>query len=129
MTERSRIDVLVVDDDKAQRDLLHRILSLYQLNVSLAESGADALRQLEQSTPDLILLDIQMPEMDGYETLKRIHEKLEADTPTVIGLSGSIERGDEQQHGFSDYIVKPFTVAQLGERLKPFVDIVPLSRK
>ncbi|MFC1759122.1 response regulator [Planctomycetota bacterium] len=125
MESSPRNTVLVVDDDKVQRELLKRVLGLFQLNVQLAPTGADALQMLKESVPDLVLLDIQMPGMDGYETLRQIQNLLQQDAPPVVGLSGSLERGDEGEKGFSDYIVKPFNISELRDLLRPFVDLPP----
>jgi two-component system phosphate regulon response regulator PhoB len=118
----ARRHVLIVDDDAAQRVLITRILSLHKLNVQEAASGEQALDLLNDSVPDLIILDMQMPVMAGPETLARIQEKLGDRTPPVVGLSGAAT-DDAADLGFSDYIMKPFNISMLGDRIRPYVDL------
>lgn len=114
--------VLIVDDDAAQRVLITRILNLHNLNVHEAESGEQALELLNNVLPDLIMLDMLMPDMDGRATMAKIRQQLGDRTPPIIGLSGqSID--DEDELGFDDYIVKPFSISVLGDRIRPYVNI------
>ena len=123
MPTTKRKNVLVVDDDQSQRALIRRILEIYQLHVRLAPSGAEAIAMLKESIPDLIIVDMHMPEMNGRETLQQMQTLLGDQLPPVIGLSGAASQGDEQLLGFSDYISKPFSISELGGRLQPYVDI------
>jgi CheY-like chemotaxis protein len=85
--------------------------------VSFAENGRDALKRLEQDTNlDLVLMDIMMPEMDGYETTKAIRERQEFKTLPIIALTAKAMKGDREKTiaaGASDYITKPVDVEQL----------------
>ncbi|MCA9215178.1 MAG: response regulator [Planctomycetales bacterium] len=119
----ARQTVLVVDDDPAQRGLLERVLGLFDLNVQLAASGQEALDQLARSLPDLVLLDMQMPDMNGFETLSEIKRIYGDQSPPVVGLSGAPFGDPDQAAVFDDYILKPFSISQLGDRLKPYVNI------
>ncbi len=108
--------VLAVDDEKALLDLLEQALVVSDFKVHRATRGKDALKLARKLQPDLILLDILMPDMNGYEVL----EALKADDKTapipVIMLSGL---GDEQakiksvQLYSEAYLTKPFTTAEL----------------
>ena len=89
MPTTKRKNVLVVDDDQAQRALIKRILEIYQLHVHLASSGAEAIAMLTETIPDLIILDMHMPEMSGRETLQQMKTLLGDQLPPVIGLSGA----------------------------------------
>jgi putative two-component system response regulator len=115
----------VVDDDVELLKMAEQILAP-QYVVSLARSGEAALRLLERNfsetgaAPDLVLLDISMPRMDGYETLKRMRENPELeDIPVVFltGLSGVRDQVQGLSSGAEDYITKPFESEVLLARL------------
>ena len=110
-------ELLIIDDDKGLTQLLGDFLSSQGYNVRTAENGKLGLRAMYERQPGIILLDVTMPEKDGWETLKRIRE---VSNVPVIMLTA---RGDEADilHGFSlggdDYVTKPFSFAQLSARM------------
>jgi two-component system KDP operon response regulator KdpE len=110
-------ELLIIDDDKGLTQLLGDFLSGQGYNVRTAENGKLGLRAMYERQPGIILLDVTMPEKDGWETLKRIRE---VSNVPVIMLTA---RGDEADilHGFSlggdDYVTKPFSFAQLSARM------------
>src|SRR5512138_3866848 len=110
-------DLLIIDDDKGLTQLLSDYLSGQGYGVRTVENGKLGLRAMYERQPDIILLDITMPEKDGWETLKRIRE---ISNLPVIMLTA---RGDETDilRGFSlgadDYVTKPFSFAQLSARI------------
>ncbi|MCL2164447.1 MAG: response regulator [Oscillospiraceae bacterium] len=119
MEERNRI--LVVDDDHMHLDMIEEIISEYY-DATLAASGAQALELLQKSNiPDLILLDIIMPNMDGYETFERICgiETLSG-VPVIFltGMSGSEAELAGLKLGAQDYITKPFVRENLLARIR-----------
>jgi CheY-like chemotaxis protein/two-component sensor histidine kinase len=102
--------LLVVDDNRDAADSLAVLLELLGAEVHLAYSGADALRAVEACRPDVVLLDIGMPEMDGYEVARRIRARTGPGGPTLIALSGWGH--DEylrrtQEAGFDHHVIKP----------------------
>ncbi len=109
--------LLIIDDDKGLTQLLSDYFSGQGYNVRTVENGKLGLRAMYERQPEIILLDVTMPEKDGWETLKRIRE---VSNVPVIMLTA---RGDEADilHGFSlgadDYVTKPFSFAQLAARL------------
>jgi len=116
--------IMVVDDIQENVDILSLLLKKKSFRVLAASSGNEALGYLEHIHPDLILLDIMMPEMDGFEVLQRIREK--PDHPPVIFLSahsqtGAITRGFEL--GAVDFISKPFQSAELLARVNTHLKI------
>ena len=106
--------VVLVDDDILNLKLAKRILISNDLEVTTFSSGQELLEYLREETPDLILLDIMMPGMDGFETLENIHkleEELDLDEIPVIFLTSDDDDRSETlgfEMGVLDYIRKPF---------------------
>jgi two-component system KDP operon response regulator KdpE len=116
VAERKKI--LVVDDEPRMLDLISMNLKLEGFDVITAADGYQALEKVTRTMPDLVLLDIMMPDMDGFETLKRIREI--APVP-VIFLSVKGEEADRVRGldlGADDYITKPFSPRELVSRIR-----------
>jgi CheY-like chemotaxis protein len=109
--------VLLVDDDVRNVFALTSILEGRGMNVRYAENGLDAIRILEdEGSFDLVLMDIMMPELDGYETIKRIRTMPQFESLPIISLTAKAMKGDREKSiaaGASDYITKPVDVDQL----------------
>jgi two-component system KDP operon response regulator KdpE len=109
--------LLIIDDDKGLDQLLSDYLAGQGYSVRIAENGRLGLRAMYDRQPDIVLLDVTMPEKDGWETLHRIREI--SNVPVVMLTA----RSDETDilHGFSlgadDYVTKPFSFAQLAARV------------
>lgn len=109
--------ILVVDDKANVRTLVRDYLTEEGFHVSTADSGQNALYAARHDKPDLILLDIMMPEMDGYEFI-RVYRK-EADTPVIL-LTAKLEESDKViglELGADDYVTKPFGMRELVARI------------
>jgi len=110
-------NVLVVEDDQETRAALVRELSTRGYRVAEASDGHAALHQFESRRPDVVLLDLGLPDIDGLEIIRRIRR--EATTPIVI-LSGRYEEREKVEaldRGADDYVTKPFGVDELNARL------------
>jgi DNA-binding response OmpR family regulator len=110
--------ILVVDDEPRIVSVIESYLSQYGHEVITAFNGPDALALVEKANPDLIVLDVMMPGMDGYEVLRRLRQQ--ADTP-VIFLTARVEEEDQVlglELGADDYVVKPFRPRELVARIK-----------
>ena len=110
--------ILVVDDKKELRTLIKQYLSQEGFEVIQAEDGQKALYVARQEKPDLILLDLMMPEMGGYEFM-RVYSR-ESDTPTII-LTAKLDENDKVlglELGADDYITKPFSMRELTARIR-----------
>jgi len=108
--------VLIVDDDIRNIFAMTAVLERHKMDVGAAESGIDALEQIEKTTPDIVLMDIMLPEMDGYETTRRIREKPQFKGLPIIALTAKAMKGDREkciEAGASDYIAKPVDTEQL----------------
>lgn len=110
--------ILVVDDKKELRSLLKAYLSEEGFEVALASNGQEALFAARQHKPDLIILDLMMPEMSGYEFI-RLYSR-EADTPVIV-LTAKLEENDKVlglELGADDYVTKPFSMRELTARIR-----------
>lgn len=109
--------ILVVDDEPAIVRLVRAKLQADGYGVITAGSGAQAIEIFDQERPDLVILDLMMPEMDGFETLRRLHQF--ATTPVIMltarGSDADKLRGFES--GVDDYITKPFNPDELSARV------------
>ncbi|HEX2112722.1 MAG TPA: response regulator [Gaiellaceae bacterium] len=113
-TARTRPLVLIVDDDDALRDFLRSNLEIEGYVVREAASAEDGLAVLEQEPPDLILLDVMMPGMSGWEMLQRVQERHGVGAIPVIMFSGKVEaRAEAEQRGAEAFLGKPFDPEQL----------------
>ncbi len=104
--------ILVVDDEQMTTDLAKTFLEKHGFEVVIASDGEQALELAEEQAPDLILLDVMLPTIDGFEVCKKLKDNaMFKDTPilmfTAKGLSSDVERGEEV--GADEYIIKPFS--------------------
>ncbi len=119
-------DILIVDDTKQNLQLLTKILSDYGYHTRQAINGKIALKAAEKTKPDLVLLDINMPEMDGYEVLRIMKEHDTLKDVPVIFLTAMTEI-EYKTKGFDlgavDYITKPFDVKEVVARVKTHLSL------
>jgi two-component system, OmpR family, response regulator MprA len=111
--------LLVVDDDRALRDVLRRALSLAGYDVRQAESGATALAEVSSSVPDAVVLDVGLPDIDGLEVCRLLRR--EGNRVPVLMLTARdavSDRIDGLDAGADDYLVKPFDIDELKARLR-----------
>lgn len=110
--------ILIVDDEARMVDFIQMNLELEGYRVSTASNGLEALERVREDLPDLVLLDVMMPEMDGFETLRRIRQvsNVPVIMVTVRGDEPDLVRGLEL--GADDYISKPFSPRELLSRVK-----------
>ncbi len=110
--------LLIIDDDEILGELLTTKLTSLGFEIYCAHSGGEGLRKLYQYQPDLIILDVMMPDMDGFETCQRIRELCDA---PVIFLSAKTEENDVVrafQVGGDDFMRKPFSIHELQGRIR-----------
>ncbi len=120
MAQEIQSSILIVDDDPMNRDMLSRRLAREDYTVATAEGGRVALEMMAAERYDLILLDIMMPEMDGYEVLQRIKADERLRHTPVIMLTALSDRESVMRclkAGADDYLVKPFNMGEAKTRL------------
>jgi len=113
--------VLIVDDDERLREYVRVNLEMEGYSVREAGSAEEGLSVLEESTPDLVLLDVMMPEVDGWEMLKRVQERHGVGAIPVIMFSGKVEEkeaADARSRGAQGFIGKPFNPQELIDQTK-----------
>ncbi|MCS7151455.1 MAG: response regulator, partial [Endomicrobia bacterium] len=113
--------VLIVEDDEPIQTFLYDILSTSGFHPITAKNGIEAINYLEKETPDIVILDCEMPKMDGYETLKYIRSTPRTINLPVIFLTVRGEHKDQVKGielGADDYIVKPFNKDILIAKIK-----------
>jgi signal transduction histidine kinase/CheY-like chemotaxis protein/purine-cytosine permease-like protein len=120
-----RQTILVVDDDQVHRDLVCELLEPLGFNVMTAANGSTCLALLAQRRPNLILLDISMPDMDGWTVARRLRQMLR-ERPAIIMLSAIAmeeERSAEPDRLYDDYMIKPIDLRQMLEKFHTLLDI------
>ena len=109
-------NILVADDEKSIRLTIKQALSTQGYEVNVAVDGSTALEQLKESPADLLLLDIQMPGMDGIEVLQKAMAQQPSLRVIMVSAHGSIDNAvDAMKLGAVDYLQKPFTPSELRE--------------
>ena len=132
MAERIRRTVLVVDDNETQRIIVGKLLKAENYDLLFARDGLDALNILRKKRPDIILMDILMPNMNGMETTRRLKAIPHLSRTPVIIITGKNEEKvvvECIQAGAVDFVVKPFVHATLIDKIARALNATPLSPK
>src|SRR5438093_10467137 len=121
---RSSGRVLVVEDERDVAELLRYNLTKDGYDVVLAATGADAVKQAHEAHPDVVLLDIMVPQLNGWEICRRLKQDAETRAIPVIMVTGRVEEGDKVlgfEVGADDYVTKPFSPRELIARIRAVV--------
>ncbi len=112
--------ILIVDDDAGLRGFVRASLELEGYTVREAASAEEGLAVLDEESPNLILLDVMMPKVDGWEMLRRVQERHGVGSIPVLMFSGKVDEGEQEaaSRGASGFIGKPFDPQQLIEQAK-----------
>jgi excisionase family DNA binding protein len=112
--------ILIVDDDAGLRGFVRASLELEGYTVREAASAEEGLAVLDEESPNLILLDVMMPKVDGWEMLRRVQERHGVGSIPVLMFSGKVDEGEQEaaSRGASGFIGKPFDPQQLIESAK-----------
>ena len=130
-TDLTGCSILTVDDTPANLDVLVEMLEAAEFRVSVSTTGEQALLVVSEKRPDLILLDVMMPGMDGFETCKRLRARDETADVPIIFLTArddpqAIKQGFEA--GGDDYVTKPFNKEELLARIRTSLERAILAR-
>ncbi|MEI8066768.1 MAG: response regulator [Actinomycetes bacterium] len=114
--------LLVVDDNKDIRELLKHILTLNGFDVQEAAEGATALRLIDESRPALVLLDVMMPGLSGYDVVEKVreHPDIQVSEVPILMITAKSQIADVESgmaSGANDYLIKPFRPAALMEKV------------
>jgi len=115
---------MIVDDEEDIRISVGQIFEISGYEVTKAEDGNDCINKLEQETPDIVILDIMMPGMSGWDVAARIKENPKWNNIPIVFLTA---KGDEMSIGMGglaseEYIVKPFDIIKLKERVEEILN-------
>lgn len=123
-------EILIVDDDAQLRQSFAKLLDEEGYNVQFAASGEEGIAKIEEKVPDLVIMDVRMPGMDGLEALKRI-QKVDAKLPVVIMTAfGTTETAIEAtKQGAFDYVLKPFDIPEMLKIISQAVEAGRMMRK
>lgn len=116
--------ILVADDNPASRELIREVLEMSGYDVLEASDGREAVHQARNGAPDLVLVDIQMPRLDGYGVLRELRADPRLSDMPVVALTAFAMQGDRERAmdaGFDGYITKPVEIAALRQEVKRFL--------
>lgn len=113
--------ILVAEDNQASRELIREILETLGCQVLEASDGREALQKIEEAEPDLVLLDIQMPVLDGFAVVRRLRQNPRFATLRIVALTAYAMREDREKTlraGFDAYIPKPVDAAVIRRQIE-----------
>jgi two-component system cell cycle response regulator DivK len=116
--------ILVVEDQEDNRQIICDMLTFTDYEIMEAESGEAALEAVAKQRPDLILMDIQLPGMDGYEARRRIKADPALRSITIIAVTSYALSGEEQKAraaGYDEYVPKPYSPRQLLAKIRQYL--------
>ena len=122
--------ILVVEDNLKNLKLLRDVLQHFGYRVFEAMTGEDGVRIAREITPDLILMDLQLPGIDGAEALRRIRAEAATRSVPVVAVTAFAMSGDRQQAldaGFTGYVEKPISVRSLPQQVQDFLTLGQVS--
>jgi two-component system cell cycle response regulator DivK len=117
--------ILLVEDNEMNRDMLSRRLARRDFEVVFAATGQEAIDKALSELPDLILMDLSLPDVDGWEATRRIKSQAETAAIPVIALTAHAMAGDREkaiEAGADDYDTKPVEFTRLLEKIESFLD-------
>ena len=122
--DNQALKILVVDDNQDSRELVIKVLQKEAVQLFEAIDGKDALEKVEQARPNIILMDISLPKIDGYEVTRRLKNSTIFSSIPIIALTAHAMKGDKEKAlaaGCDGYISKPINIHGFYERVTSFV--------
>jgi len=133
MATRHPLRILLVEDNAVNQKLALRLLSQMGYRADMAANGLEAIQAVERQPYDVVLMDVQMPEMDGLEATRRICTRWSGgDRPRIIAMTANAMQGDREQcleAGMDDYLSKPIRVEELVDALVRSASIIEVGRE
>lgn len=123
--------ILYVEDNPDNRLLVYRVLRAEGFNVETVPDGPSGLEFVENHLPDLILMDINLPKIDGYTMTARLKQRQELANVPIIALTANVMKGDREKTiaaGCDGYIQKPINVDRLGDQIRAFLSNRPQKK-
>ncbi len=114
----NKLQILIVEDDKAVRNLMVTTLIANDYKYIVAENGEEAIRQASTCNPEIVLLDLGLPDMDGVEVIKKIRTWSNMPIIVISARSEDSDKIEALDNGADDYLTKPFSVEELLARLR-----------
>src|SRR5262245_52612575 len=117
--------ILLVEDNEMNRDMLSRRLQKKGYVLVVAVDGVQALKLARSETPDLILMDLRLPEMDGWEVARQLRADVSTGRIPIIALTAHAMAGDREKAldaGCSDYVIKPVDFRKLQEKIQALLN-------
>jgi len=131
VTTPSNVVVLITEDNEFNQSLLMHLFRNWNLRFEIANNGLEAVEKLKLKRYDLVLMDIQMPVMDGYTAARKIRNELKLDVP-IIAMTAHAMPGEKEKclsYGMNDYIAKPVKQEHLSALISKFTSFVPAAPK
>lgn len=128
-TASSNVVVLITEDNEFNQSLLMHIFKNWDLRFEIANNGQEAIEMLKAKKYDLVLMDIQMPVMDGYTAARKIRNELKLEVP-IIAMTAHAMPGEKEKclsYGMNDYIAKPVKQEHLSRLISKFTSFVPAA--
>lgn len=117
--------ILIADDNAVSRELLREILQVCDYEIFEASDGRETIEKITQTTPDLVLLDIQMPELDGFMVVRWLRRDPRFAALPVLAVTAYSMRGDKEraiEAGFTGYVTKPVDARSLRQQIVQLLD-------
>ena len=124
--------ILIVEDNEQNLKLFHDLLITKGYKVMSARDGDSALAKIYQEIPDLIIMDIQIPRIDGIEVTRRIRKKFPAENIAIIAVTAHAMKGDREdllRAGFDDYMPKPINISSFLKTVEDYLCRVTDNKK
>lgn len=113
--------IMIVDDDATNREVMEAFLTLEQFEVMVAAHGLDALEQIKEEQPDLVLLDIRMPMMNGFDVCRAIKAQYDIPVFMLTGLDADEQRRQATEAGADAFITRPFDIVRLMAHIRQYL--------